>query len=222
MLEAYDFQFCEIISRVICKVPSTWFLMPRSLNSRAASVTIRAIMRGPRHTLISHARICLQVLWNHPPCDKPKPGLRYQDHSYFNEPCFPQFAFKLIGSKGITIKVKQIGIGSSCGRLLSPVNQFYKVVVKLMQMFPQSQLRSNFDAACQHLCTWPCAMLCMVIWQVFIIAKVLRCVKRNYLTQWWYFFIIFEYILHISTPHIMIFCFPLPYFPLSTSALFFA
>ena len=40
------------------------------------------------------------------------------------------------------------------------------------------------------------------------------------LTQWWYFFIIFEYILHISTPHIMIFCFPLPYFPLSTSALF--
>ena len=42
------------------------------------------------------------------------------------------------------------------------------------------------------------------------------------LTQWWYFFIIFEYILHISTPHIMIFCFPLPYFPLSTSALFFA
>ena len=38
----------------------------------------------------------------------------------------------------------------------------------------------------------------------------------------WYFFIIFEYILHISTPHIMIFCFPLPYFPLSTSALFFA
>ena len=34
--------------------------------------------------------------------------------------------------------------------------------------------------------------------------------------------IIFEYILHISTPHIMIFCFPLPYFPLSTSALFFA
>ena len=39
-------------------------------------------------------------------------------------------------------------------------------------------------------------------------------------TQWWYFFIIFEYILHISTPHIMIFCFPLPYFPLSTSALF--
>ena len=42
------------------------------------------------------------------------------------------------------------------------------------------------------------------------------------LTQWWYFFIIFEYILHISTPHIMVFCFPLPYFPLSTSALFFA
>ena len=42
------------------------------------------------------------------------------------------------------------------------------------------------------------------------------------LTKWWYFFIIFEYILHISTPHIMIFCFPLPYFPLSTSALFFA
>ena len=42
------------------------------------------------------------------------------------------------------------------------------------------------------------------------------------LTQWWYFFIIFEYILHISTPHIMIFCFPLPYFPLSTNALFFA
>ena len=42
------------------------------------------------------------------------------------------------------------------------------------------------------------------------------------LTQWWYFFIIFEYILHISTPHIMIFCFPLPYFPLSTSGLFFA
>ena len=42
------------------------------------------------------------------------------------------------------------------------------------------------------------------------------------LTQWWYFFIIFEYILHISMPHIMIFCFPLPYFPLSTSALFFA
>ena len=42
------------------------------------------------------------------------------------------------------------------------------------------------------------------------------------LTQWWYFFIIFQYILHISTPHIMIFCFPLPYFPLSTSALFFA
>ena len=42
------------------------------------------------------------------------------------------------------------------------------------------------------------------------------------LTQWWYFFIIFEYILHISTPHITIFCFPLPYFPLSTSALFFA
>ena len=41
-------------------------------------------------------------------------------------------------------------------------------------------------------------------------------------TQWWYFFIIFEYILHIPTPHIMIFCFPLPYFPLSTSALFFA
>ena len=40
------------------------------------------------------------------------------------------------------------------------------------------------------------------------------------LTQWWYFFIIFEYILHISTPHIMIFCFPLPYLPLSTSALF--
>ena len=27
------------------------------------------------------------------------------------------------------------------------------------------------------------------------------------LTQWWYFFIIFEYILHISTPHIMIFFF---------------
>ena len=42
------------------------------------------------------------------------------------------------------------------------------------------------------------------------------------ISQWWYFFIIFEYILHISTPHIMIFCFPLPYFPLSTSALFFA
>ena len=42
------------------------------------------------------------------------------------------------------------------------------------------------------------------------------------LTQWWYFFIIFEYILHISMPHIMIFCFPLPYFPLSTSALLFA
>ena len=44
----------------------------------------------------------------------------------------------------------------------------------------------------------------------------------NTCSQWWYFFIIFEYILHISTPHIMIFCFPLPYFPLSTSALFFA
>ena len=27
------------------------------------------------------------------------------------------------------------------------------------------------------------------------------------LTQWWYFFINFEYILHISTPHIMIFVF---------------
>ena len=40
------------------------------------------------------------------------------------------------------------------------------------------------------------------------------------LTQWWYFFIIFEYILHISTPHIMIFCFPLPYFPLSTVLYF--
>ena len=40
------------------------------------------------------------------------------------------------------------------------------------------------------------------------------------LTQWWYFFIIFEYILHISTPHIMIFCFPLPYFPLSTNVYF--
>ena len=42
------------------------------------------------------------------------------------------------------------------------------------------------------------------------------------ITELWYFFIIFEYILHISMPHIMIFCFPLPYFPLSTSALFFA
>ena len=41
------------------------------------------------------------------------------------------------------------------------------------------------------------------------------------LTQWWYFFIIFEYILHISTPHIMIFCFPLPYFPLSQQVLYF-
>ena len=40
------------------------------------------------------------------------------------------------------------------------------------------------------------------------------------LTQWWYFFIIFEYILHISTPHIMIFCFPLPYF-LSQQVLYF-
>ena len=35
------------------------------------------------------------------------------------------------------------------------------------------------------------------------------------------YFIIFEYILHISTPHIMIFCFPLPYFPLSQQVLYF-
>ena len=40
------------------------------------------------------------------------------------------------------------------------------------------------------------------------------------LTQWWYFFHFFKYGLHISTPNNMIFCFPLPYFPFPTSALF--
>ena len=60
-----------------------------------------------------------------------------------------------------------------------------------------------------------------VCWSTFGILVWNDSVYVN-LTQWWYFFIIFEYILHISTPHIMVFCFPLPYFPLSTSALFFA
>ena len=60
-----------------------------------------------------------------------------------------------------------------------------------------------------------------VCWSTFGILAWNDSVYVN-LTQWWYFFIIFEYILHISTPHIMVFCFPLPYFPLSTSALFFA
>ena len=42
------------------------------------------------------------------------------------------------------------------------------------------------------------------------------------LTQWWYFFIIFEYILHISTPHIMIFCFVFLYLIfLSQQVLYF-
>ena len=41
------------------------------------------------------------------------------------------------------------------------------------------------------------------------------------LTQWWYFFIIFEYILHISTPHIMIFFVFLYLIFLSQQVLYF-